>query len=78
MENTIVLTRAAAWAAGRESVVTAGLNPAADYPAIAVRGTPAGADINGALHGRKTGYPALANGECVQVVKTSPYFSIRQ
>ena len=67
--KTIVLTGSSM--GGWQSVVTAGLNPAR-ITAIAVR-VPAGADINGALHGRKTGYPGWPM-ENAQVVKTSPYF----
>jgi cephalosporin-C deacetylase-like acetyl esterase len=67
--KTIVLTGSSM--GGWQSVVTAGLNPGR-ITAIAVR-VPAGADINGALHGRKTGYPGWPIGD-EQVVKTSPYF----
>ncbi len=67
--KTIVLTGSSM--GGWQSVVTAGLNPGR-ITAIAVR-VPAGAEINGGLHGRKTGYPGWPM-ENAQVVKTSPYF----
>jgi cephalosporin-C deacetylase-like acetyl esterase len=56
---------------GWQSLVTAGLNPSR-ITAIAVN-VPAGADMNGSLHGRKTGYPNWKMDDA-NVVKTSPYF----
>ncbi len=67
--KTIVLTGSSM--GGWQSVVTAGLNPAR-ITAIAVR-VPAGADINGGLHGRKSGYPYWPTDDA-KVAKTSPYF----
>jgi cephalosporin-C deacetylase-like acetyl esterase len=67
--KTIVLTGSSM--GGMQSLATAALNPTR-VTAIAVR-VPAGADMNGGLHGRKTGYPNWPIDD-TNVVKTSPYF----
>ncbi len=67
--KTIVLTGSSM--GGMQSLATAALNPAR-VTAIAVR-VPAGADMNGGLHGRKTSYPNWPMDD-PNVVKTSPYF----
>lgn len=55
---------------GQQSLVTAGLRP--EVTAVLVN-EPAGADLNGDLHGRKTGYPNWPSGN-PQVMATAPYF----
>jgi cephalosporin-C deacetylase-like acetyl esterase len=56
---------------GQQSLVTAGLNPKR-ITAVIVN-EPSGADSNGELHGRKTGYPFWPSGD-PQVMKTALYF----
>ncbi len=67
--KTIVLTGGSM--GGWQSLVTAALNPMR-ITAVAAK-VPAGADINGSLHGRQTGYPNWKMDD-PKVVKTSPYF----
>ncbi len=55
---------------GQQSLVTAGLNP--KVTAVIVN-EPSGADSNGDLHGRKTGYPNWPS-ENPAVMKTALYF----
>jgi len=56
---------------GQQSLVTAGLNPGR-ITAVVVN-EPSGADSNGELHGRKTGYPFWPSAD-PQVMKTALYF----
>ncbi len=55
---------------GQQSLVTAGLNP--NLTAVIVN-EPAGADLNGDLHGRKAGYPNWPSDD-PDVMRTAPYF----
>lgn len=56
---------------GQQSVVTAGLNPG-KVTALIVN-EPSGADTNGDLYGRKSGYPMWANSDR-RVAETALYF----
>ena len=55
---------------GQQSLCTAGLHPKVTAMLINV---PAGADVNGTAHGRKTGYPFWDANDS-QVLKTAQYF----
>ncbi|MDE2184740.1 MAG: acetylxylan esterase [Alphaproteobacteria bacterium] len=56
---------------GQQSLVTAGLNPG-KITAVVVN-EPSGADTNGDLHGRKSGYPNWPNSD-PRVAETALYF----
>ena len=67
--KTVVLTGTSM--GGQQSLVTAGLNPG-KVSAVLVN-EPSGADSNGDLHGRRTGYPAWDSAD-PQVLSTALYF----
>lgn len=67
--KTVVLTGTSM--GGQQSLVTAGLNPG-KVTALLVN-EPSGADSNGALHGRRAGYPSWDSAD-PQVMKTALYF----
>ena len=67
--NTIVVMGTSM--GGQQSLVTAGLNPGR-ITAVIVN-EPSGADSNGDLHGRRSGYPNW-NGRDPQVMQTALYF----
>jgi cephalosporin-C deacetylase len=67
--KTIVLTGTSM--GGQQSLVTAGLN-SGRITAVGVN-EPAGADIDGGLNGRKTGYPFWQSDD-PRVMATGPYF----
>ena len=67
--KTIVMTGTSM--GGQQSLVTAGLNPGR-VTAVVVN-EPSGADSNGELHGRRTGYPFWPSAD-PQVMKTALYF----
>jgi len=57
---------------GQQTLVTAGLRP--QVSAVIVN-EPAGADMNGELHGRKTGYPNWPSTD-PRIMATAPYFDV--
>ena len=57
---------------GQQSLVTAGLRP--QVSAVIVN-EPSGADMNGELHGRQTGYPNWPSND-PRVMATAPYFDV--
>ena len=57
---------------GQQSLVTAGLRP--QVSAVIVN-EPSGADTNGELHGRQTGYPNWPSND-PRVMATAPYFDV--
>jgi len=57
---------------GQQSLVTAGIRP--QVSAVIVN-EPSGADMNGAQHGRQTGYPNWPSND-PRVMATAPYFDV--
>ncbi len=68
--KTIVVTGTSM--GGQQSLAAAGLNP--KITAVIVN-EPAGADSNGDVHGRKTGYPNWPSGN-PEIMETALYFDI--
>jgi cephalosporin-C deacetylase-like acetyl esterase len=57
---------------GQQSLVTAGIRPQVSAVIVNV---PSGADLNGALHGRQTGYPNWPSND-PRVMAAAPYFDV--
>jgi cephalosporin-C deacetylase len=57
---------------GQQSLVTAGIRPQVSAVIVNV---PSGADLNGGLHGRQTGYPNWPSND-PRVMAAAPYFDV--